>query len=417
MPVKEERPGKVMFLAQPDQKPQAPRMDKIRYYLAESVILANGTNMMVTLSTIATLWLYGVMVLLKPQNLAPVKRTLKEIFVDSLIYNDVIALILGVIFNALLIMAIRMSRRKSSAQYVKLVLIAAVFDFFFAIEELFSQHQLHVKGGVIYMLAHGVEQLMPPHLYWICIIPHGFFTVHGLFILSGLYHFRYKMMIDVNTSPWMLVRNVGITSLSALLTSCCLTYGIFQGMNERGYGYYYKRLENEWFGKYGQRYFVYAADLDFAGIKAYFFLGLTLASVSVFLIFFYAYKAWKFVNPNAHSSSAKTKLMQAQFTRAILIQTVNAFVFAFFPVGLFTFLAIFRFNGEYLGILVMAVVSWLPAANGAITIYVVKDFRNFVKGFLGCRRLKVMTATVSVVGSSTAPKFSRTTRNPTSQTS
>ncbi|CAD5213325.1 unnamed protein product [Bursaphelenchus okinawaensis] len=250
-----------------------------------------------------------------------------------------------------------MSRRKSSAQYVKLVLIAACFDCSFAIEELITQHQLHVKGGVIYILAHGIEQFVPEKFYWLCLIPHGFFTVHGLFILSGLYHFRYTMMINVNTSTWILARNICITSTCALVTACSLAYGVTQGEKLRGYSYYYKKLENEWFGKYGQNYFVYAADL-----------------------------------------------------------TVNAFVFAFFPVGLFTFLALFRLNGEYLGILVMAVVSWLPAANGAITIYVVKDFRNFVKNFVGCRRIKVMSATVSVIGSSTMPKYSRTTRNLTSQT-
>ncbi|CAD5232561.1 unnamed protein product [Bursaphelenchus xylophilus] len=309
------------------------------------------------------------------------------IFVTLYNINDVTALSLGFIFNSILIYTIWWLRNSYKGNYTKLFLISAVFDWVLSAEELLIRHQPHVKNHVMYVMGHGVEHLFPHDTFPYLMFPHGFFTIHGVFILAVQYHYRYVIMTDPTASGRQLAFDLILSISSGLIVSLGLCYGTYQSQ-AIPWEQWRDNIKDDWFGEYGAEHFVYASDLRFAGTKLYFALGLTFSTITLALVAYYAYKAWKFVNP-ANTVSRRTRHMQQQFTRTLVVQTCNAFLFSMFPITLNVTLVLFNPPGDrYYSAAVMPLISWLPAANGFMTLYVVKEFRRFALNFLSLGRLR-----------------------------
>jgi hypothetical protein len=46
----------------------------------------------------------------------------------------------------------------------------------------------------MFVLPHGIEQFLPASLYWVFMLPHGFVTMHGLFMLGAQYKYRHDLI-------------------------------------------------------------------------------------------------------------------------------------------------------------------------------------------------------------------------------
>ncbi|CAD5223490.1 unnamed protein product [Bursaphelenchus okinawaensis] len=301
--------------------------------------------------------------------------------------NDAFAMTLGLIFNSLLLYTIWRLRKTYRGNYSKLFLISAVFDWVLSWEELLIQHDLHVKNRVMYVMGHGIEHLLPHDTFPIFMLPHAFFTIHGVFILAVQYRYRYIVMTDSTASGRHLAKDLAISISCGIIVACGLCYGTHQSQSIPWH-VWRNNIKDDWIGEYGVEDFVYASDLRFSGTKIYFALGLTFSTITLSLVAYYAYKAWKFVNPE-NTVSSRTRHLQQQFTRTLIVQTCNAFCFSMFPITMNVCLVLFRPPGDlYYSAFVMPLISWLPAANGFMTLHVVKEFRRFVLNMFTCGQLK-----------------------------
>jgi hypothetical protein len=75
--------------------------------------------------------------------------------------------------------------------------------------------------------------------------------------------------------------------------------------------------------------------------------------------------------------SAKTRSLQRQFTKSLALQTVNALVFAIFPMSLVSISMMLKIDAQFIGVGVMTPLSWLPTANAIISLFCVKAYRYF----------------------------------------
>ncbi|CAD5232793.1 unnamed protein product [Bursaphelenchus xylophilus] len=101
----------------------------------------------------------------------------------------------------------------------------------------------------------------------------------------------------------------------------------------------------------------------------------------------YTLRAWKAVS--IQQSSERTKELQRQFTRSLIAQTINAGIFAIFPIALVCIAMQWRLDGKMIGTAVMSPLSWLPSANAILTIYLIKAYRRYVMRLMGCRPRRV----------------------------
>ncbi|CAD5232797.1 unnamed protein product [Bursaphelenchus xylophilus] len=93
--------------------------------------------------------------------------------------------------------------------------------------------------------------------------------------------------------------------------------------------------------------------------------------------------------------------------------TVNAGIFAIFPIMLAMIAMQWRLDGKMLGTAVMSPLSWLPSANALLTIYLIKAYRRFALRLICIKQINRTVATNSTGGktwkSSTGPNGSSVT--------
>lgn len=139
--------------------------------------------------------------------------------------------------------------------------------------------------------------------------------------------------------------------------------------------------------------------------KAYFVTSSIIGFLSTNFIIYYGHKVLKKVIPN-QKVSAKTRAMQRQFTKTLFLQTMNALWFGFVPYTINIIFSVFKIT-KYANFcaIIMLLLSWLPAANGITTFYVVKDFRTYLMQLFNCEKIK------SILSSSSNTQNSTNTQN------
>ncbi|KAI6196305.1 hypothetical protein M3Y94_01093300 [Aphelenchoides besseyi] len=285
----------------------------------------------------------------------------------------------------LLILAAFKTAGRKLPSYSYLFIGVGIFDGFFAFTEFATQHQLIVKSGIMYVLPRGLEQRLSPSLYPIFALPHGFVTMHGLFIFGALYKFRHDILTRSEASLSHLLSVLALTIASGMFTGISLVVAIYQ-TKERGDEFYISQLNENWRQDNDLKYFMYAVDIRDIGAMGFFYGGLVFAFIWVTVAAFYTYKAWKFVNATTAQPSKRTIALQRQFTLSLIVQTVNAFLFAVIPVALICFSIIFRLDGDFIGTCTLLPLSWLPFVNSALTIFVVKAYRVYVTSLFSCTK-------------------------------
>ena len=152
------------------------------------------------------------------------------------------------------------------------------------------------------------------------------------------------------------------------------------------------------------------------------------------LCFFYAYKTWKLMcAARGRTLTDRTRSLQRQFTRCLIITTLNSALFAMFPTTLTS-------NGEKRGVerhsseshfsgyaqtrhtkhrprnhgckswrpfcashrRSLQPLSWLPAANALTTLLCLKPYRKYVCSLLSCRKKAVGNGSVPPTNSANA---------------
>ncbi|KAI6221494.1 hypothetical protein M3Y99_01543500 [Aphelenchoides fujianensis] len=275
---------------------------------------------------------------------------------------DLSGSLLGLPLNLLLILTIFKTSEKKLQSYSYLFLAGACFDAVFGVVEILTQHQLVITGGVFYVLPHWIEHDISPNAQLFTFFLHCFVVTHGCFILAALYRFRYLIITRGQVSPWELWKGLIVTSACSTVLGLSLPLGVWQAKG-RGSAFYLAMINRSLFNENFDNYFLYVADIRDFGTSFFFYGSFVVLSACLSVSFFFGYKSWKFVGSSE-------------------VETINAFVFAIFPIGLVSLAMMFRVDAQAIGEGVMTPLSWLPTANAIMTLYCVKAYRNYVKYLL-----------------------------------
>ncbi|KAI6184969.1 hypothetical protein M3Y97_00653900 [Aphelenchoides bicaudatus] len=262
----------------------------------------------------------------------------------------------------------------------------------------------------MFILPHGLEMYTPSWLYCLFIIPHGFVAYHGLYILGAQFKYRHDLITKTNTTWRALIKVIMFTVPCGLYSGVTLAYAIYQS-RKRGDDYYKKLMDGPWFNTNAKKYFMYAVDIRDLGGQLLFYGSLLISIFWFGFCFYYSWKAYKHVHKNEdkiHHVSDRTKELQRQYHWSLVIQTLNAILFAVIPVSIICVSVSLYLKSEFLGIGGMSPLNWLPAANGIATIYIVKPYRAYVLGLFHIRSGQV-THTSNLRGSFNIKTVDRST--------
>ncbi|CAD5232798.1 unnamed protein product [Bursaphelenchus xylophilus] len=283
---------------------------------------------------------------------------------------------LGLILNSILLFTVLKTADSKTRTTSYLFLTSAVFDMLFSLTELAVQHQLLIKNGIFMVMPHGIEAYLDPWTYPWLMAPHAALVVHSIHILPALCHYRYKLITSgAVMNPLLILRNIGYASAASVCLGAFFGLGAYQA-GLRGYQHYVPYVTPEWFAEDGTTPFRYACDMRDWATVVFFYGSSVSATTSIYLAGRYTVQAWKAVN--TQHSSERTKELQRQFTRSLIAQTVNAGIFAIFPVSLTTISMQLRLDADMIGTIVMSPLSWLPSANALLTIFLIKAYRHYV---------------------------------------
>ncbi|KAI6230253.1 hypothetical protein M3Y99_01080800 [Aphelenchoides fujianensis] len=340
-------------------------------------------------------------------------------------FVDLLGSSIGIFTNALLIVAIfKTSGRGKIQAFSYMVLVSAIFDSFFCWVEVITQHvslsfhsplnrsfqSIVVRKGVLFVFPHGIEAVLGEWSYYVFIVPHVFSCTQAVVIRGPQYKFRYDLISSRTTEPLkQLAKYVAMSCGISLFVGLSASLGIYQA-KQRGDAHYLAQLDgtsNE--GMKSQ--FRYAADIRDIGTLCFYGGGFLFTTACFWICVYYVWKAYKFVATRSEDPSARTKSLQRQFTLSLIAQSVNALLLSITPVSFVCTAMLFRLDADFIGAGFMVPCSWLSVANATLTLYIVKNYREFVRN-LFCR------ASIGKVQPSSSDKgeHSTTNRHTTKQT-
>ncbi|KAI6199331.1 hypothetical protein M3Y96_00615500 [Aphelenchoides besseyi] len=292
-------------------------------------------------------------------------------------FNDTIACVLGIVLNLLLMYVIIKTLNRNIRSYGYLVFVGAAFDVFFAIVELITLHQLLIKDGIMFIMSWGVEYTLYPYVGHFFMFCHCTVGMQGLWLLAAQYNFRYEIITNSDVSIRLLVRNVAITFSLSLLMAIFGCYGTIQATKRRGREYYAKQINSNWLDQEGSQHFIYAMDFRDSATLIFFFGSFFITIVCYGVSMFYAWKACKYIREHRSADrSHRTVRLDRQFTKSLVMQTVNAIIFAAAPIILMCVSMQLRLDICFAGLWTMSFLSLLPAANAILALVVIKTYRN-----------------------------------------
>ncbi|CAD5232796.1 unnamed protein product [Bursaphelenchus xylophilus] len=295
----------------------------------------------------------------------------------------------GLFLNSFLLLAVYKTTDSKSRPYSYLFLTSALFDIFYSLMELTVQHQLLIKDGMFMVMPHGIEAQLDSWTYPWIMAPHAAFMIHSINILPALCHYRYKLITSGSTvNPLLMLRNICYATLASACLGALMGFSAYQA-SLRGYQHYLALVTTEWFDDDGTTPFKYVCDMRDWGTVTFFYGGSVGASIALCMAGVYTIRAWKAVS--TQHSSERTRELQRQFSRSLIAQTINAGIFAIFPIALAMIAMQWRLDGKMIGTAVMSPLSWLPSANAFLTIYLIKAYRRYALRLICIKRLRITT--------------------------
>ncbi|CAD5227897.1 unnamed protein product [Bursaphelenchus xylophilus] len=296
--------------------------------------------------------------------------------------SDVLGSAFGLVLNVLLVTAVLMSAKNRRIHpYSWMVFIMGLQDIAFCLLEVMIQHIVCMKHSVFLIFGHGIEQHLPRRLYPLAFFLHATLIMNSITLLPAMYQFRYQVIANdfVNLKP--LIKNCVIAVTASCSVGFTVIFAIID-MNARGKQYYLDLLSEMWFDENGRSDFIYATDFQDTSTKVFIFTTVVISATCMGILIVYAYKAYAFANPNTTIISKATKVLQKQFTRSLIAQTLCVGLLANFPVGVLLYCVMLGIDGEFAGIFLMSPLSWVSAINAALTFYFMRDYRRILFGFI-----------------------------------
>ncbi|KAI6239892.1 hypothetical protein M3Y99_00521600 [Aphelenchoides fujianensis] len=306
-----------------------------------------------------------------PQDLMYHKLT----YGDVLWFTSLCGSAFGIGLNALLIAAIQKTGRRLI--YSRLFLVAAVFDLFFSIVEILTQHQIAVKNGVMFLLPRGVEWIFKDYAFglnYVIFAVHCFAYMQGIFVLPALFRYRFVLAKESHASPVKIYDGLIAASVGALICAISATVGMYQA-SKRSWNYYQTMIQRD----FASKFFLYALDIRDAGTIGYFFGGLLLSVISFVIVILYGRQTFR----QPKDEDAKTRVLQAQMTQGLVFRTLTTLLFGVGPVTLAAICVVFRFDAEIFGTGMMSSWPWTSPANALIVLWVIKPFRRYALSLIG----------------------------------
>ncbi|KAI6203851.1 hypothetical protein M3Y94_00604700 [Aphelenchoides besseyi] len=314
-----------------------------------------------------------------------------DLMYHKLTYGDVLwatslcASLLGIALNALLIVAIQKTGRR--LVYSRLFLVAAIFDLFFSVVEMLTQHQIAVKNGVMFLLPRGIEWWFKDGAFginYVIFILHCFAYMQGIFILAALFRYRFILAKEPHAPPSKYLDGLIVSTIGAIVCSLSAAIGVYQA-SKKGWSYYENVLKRS---NVSTKFFMYVVDIRDFGTIGYFFGGLLLSTISFAVVILYARQA--FIQPK--DEDAKTRVHQAQMTQALVFRTLTTLVFGVWPILKETSIrqlccqkqcVVFRFDAEIFGTGMMFTWPWTAVLNAVITLFIIPPYRRYVLNSIG----------------------------------
>ncbi|KAI6171793.1 hypothetical protein M3Y98_00901700 [Aphelenchoides besseyi] len=292
------------------------------------------------------------------------------------LWIDFVGSVFGILSNIVLLTAIFRSSHQKLQAYSFMFLFPACYDIAYSILELSIQHLITVENQRLFVMPHGIEQLMPESKYIIFGI-HSFLAVNAMLILPCQYKFRYDILRDPHTSTKNLINYVGIATIVGSLCGCNCAWMAYE-QQQRPSSYYMKILQEKQVE--GREFFMYGADMQDLSTKIFYCgLGLVTSNVAIGLCIFYAWKSYKFVQVPEQPISRHTRSLQRNFSIGLVVQTINSFIFAISPISCLMLSMVFGI--KLVGLATMLSVSYLPVVNATFTIIIIRNYRLYVMSF------------------------------------
>ncbi|CAD5210417.1 unnamed protein product [Bursaphelenchus okinawaensis] len=116
--------------------------------------------------------------------------------------------------------------------------------------------------------------------------------------------------------------------------------------------------------------------------KLYFFYSGALVTSCYVLLLLYAYKTLNHLKINSKMYSERTKSMQRQLSRALLIQSVLPIFTSIAPILFICVPSFFYLDTGKLAMVCISITSWIPVFNPLLTITVIKPYRRAITTLL-----------------------------------
>ncbi|KAI6213028.1 hypothetical protein M3Y94_00101000 [Aphelenchoides besseyi] len=322
--------------------------------------------------------------------------------------SDMTACVLGMIFNSLLIVAIFKETDQNLRSYSYLLLASASFDLFFSIVEFCTLHQLLSVSGVLVIMSHGfVERFLFPYVGPLLMIPHVFAANHGLLILVSQHHYRYRIVSGGDASVGVLIRDLSVTCGLGWLMAIMAWWGTVVS-GRRGREYYLDAVNSQTFYKRAEEFYLYVSDQQDWITTAYFKSSFWFTYICFGVSIFYALKSYLHVRSNGAMGNSRTERLQSQFTKSLIVQTLNTCIFALIPLSFSSIPMQFSNDSQLHGFITMILISWLSTANAICTLSIVRSYRIYFFKLIGLERFVHASVTVEVTGTSNHTADTRT---------
>ncbi|KAI6216404.1 hypothetical protein M3Y95_01276700 [Aphelenchoides besseyi] len=301
-------------------------------------------------------------------------------FVDVYLCIAISGSILGVVSNSVLLIAIFKASRNKLQAYSFMFVFTASFDLAYSLIELCIQHIVTIVDGTLLIMPNGIERFVPELKYAVMAI-HSFLMLHAVFILPCQYKFRYDILRNSHTTVRNLVFYVGLSSIVAGICALNAMWGVYE-QQKRSSMVYVKILEDAQVE--GRDLYLYGGDMrDFSTQFFCYGSGMLSSNAALGLCVYYAWKSFHLVQGQGKAIKQYTRSLQRDFTVGLIVQTANSVVFAIAPLSLVVFSMIFKIN--FVNLPTMLPISFLPAINAVLTLYVIKSYRLFVLAFFNRR--------------------------------
>ncbi|CAD5219329.1 unnamed protein product [Bursaphelenchus xylophilus] len=298
--------------------------------------------------------------------------------------SDVLGSACGIIVNLMVLFVIRKTATKSTSAYGRMLIASAVYDTLYSLCEILQQHQLLLTNGTLIIVPRGMEKDVGHEWCPIFLFFHLCLSNMSCFMLPAQYFYRYRLLLDATkVNGYTLLRAIFVSAVAAIVSAGFGVVGESYSA-KRGREYYMSQMPDYWLPEGRNTYLIaidtadLASDLHFKTTGAF-------ANISFIAAVFFIYKIVKYMNATSNIRSEKTKKMQQQFTKVIIIQGIATLLFAFIPLSIVSMGITSHSDWEMLGLLVIIPLSWLPTANGMLSLFVIQRHRYFLLDSICCR--------------------------------